>query len=319
LFTVFARQPLEMAWLLTLIFGLPLLQKPVTSLGTNSTQPLNHNNLSIQAIDRSPKTVPATHHSNWNEERVDNTLSKDLLLPLWPNFSVNDGSGEGSGLQQSLEVMMPSSGPLEMDMFVSDGVEKQDFEVEELGALHSPPIPQKLTQYIDDDGEDEDVILANNSSAPAEATSTVVVQLTTNTHINKQRHYEQNDRMNKDQPLLTTIKPFTEKNTTENFPVNMDLETFNTNAEVNNEENWKTSQETKYNVFRQILSSITKPETSGHNGTLMTQSGSTQGLFENLMVGEERHVTSHLPATPPLKTGECFLLFFEKPLSVLNK
>ncbi|KAK7119560.1 hypothetical protein R3I94_021401 [Phoxinus phoxinus] len=290
-----------MAWLLTLIFGLPLLQKPVTSLGSNSTQPLNHNNLSIQAIDGFPKTLPATHHSSWNEERVDNRLSKDLLLPLWPNFSLNDGSGEGSGLQQSLEVMMPSSGPLEMDMFVPDRVEKQDFEVEELSAPHSPPIPQKLTQYIDDDndedGEDEDVLLANNSSAPDEATYTVVVQLTTHTHIN-------NDRMNKDQPLLTTIKPITEKNTTENSPVNKYLETFNKNVEVNNKETWKTSQDSKYIAFRQILSSITKPETSGHNGTLMTQSGSIQGSFENLMVGEERNVTSHLPAaTSPLKTG----------------
>lgn len=200
---------------------------------------------------------------------------------------------------------MPSSGPLEMDMFVP--VENQDFEVEDFGAPHSPPIPQKRTQYIDDDndkdGEDEDVILANNSSAPDEATYTVVVQLTTHTHIN-------NDRMNKDQPLLTTIKPITEKNTTENSPVNMYLETFNTNVVVNNKENWKTSQDTKYIALRQILSSITKPETSGHNGTLMTQSGSIQGSFENLMVGEERYVTSHLPAaTSPLKTGEYFLLF----------
>lgn len=295
-----------MAWLLTLIFGLPLLQKPVTSLGTNSTQPLNQNNLSIQAIDGFSKTLPATHHSSWNEERVDNRLSKDLLLPLWPNFSINDGSGEGSGLQQSLEVMMPSSGPLEMDVFVPVRVEKQDFEVEELGAPHSPPIPLKLTKYIDDDdndGEDEDIILANNSSAPDEATSTVVVQLTTHTHIN-------NDRINKDHPLLTTIKPITEKNTTENSPVNMYLETFNKNVEVNNKENWKTSQDTKYIAFRQILSSITKPETSGHNGTLVTQSGSIQGSFENLMVGEERYVTSHLPAaTPPLNTGEYLILF----------
>ncbi|XDV51753.1 hypothetical protein PO909_020578 [Leuciscus waleckii] len=171
-------------------------------------------------------------------------------------------------------------------MFVPDRVEKQDFEVEELGAPHSSPIPLKLTQYIDD-GEDEDIILANNSSAPDEATSTVVVQLTTHTHIN-------NDRINKDHPLLTNIKQITEKNTTENSPVNMYLETFNKNVEVNNKENWKTSQDTKYIAFRQILSSITKPETSGHNGTLMTQSGSIQGSFENLMVGEERYVTSHI-------------------------
>ncbi|CAM4732370.1 unnamed protein product [Leuciscus chuanchicus] len=40
----------------------------------------------------------------------------------------------------------------------------------------------------------------------------------------------------------------------------------------------------------------------------MTQSGSIQGSFENLMVGEERYVTSHLSAaTPPLKTGTCIL------------
>lgn len=173
--------------------------------------------------------------------------------------------------------------------------EKQDTEVEELDAHHAPPIPQKLTQNIDD----EDIILANNNNAPGEATSTMVVQLTTPiyTHINS------NERMNKDQPLLTTIKSITEKNTTENSPVNMYLETFNTNVEVNNKENMKTSQDTKYIAFTQILSSITKPETTGHNGTLTTQSGSIQGSFENLMVEKERYVTSPPAATPPLQSG----------------
>ncbi|XP_067287879.1 uncharacterized protein [Pseudorasbora parva] len=284
-----------MAWLLTLIFGLPLLQKPVTSLGSNSTQSLNHN-LSLQANDGFPNTLPAS----WIEER-DNRLSKNLLLSLGPNFSINEGFGEGSGLQQSLEVMTPSSGSLEMDTFIPDRAEKQYFELEELGAHHAPPIPEKLTQYIDDDdnyGEDIDTILANNNSAPNEATSTMLVQLSSHTHINS------NETMNKDQPLLTTIKLNTEKNTTENSPVNMYLETINTNVEVNHKENRKT-QDTKYIAFTQILSSITKSETSGHNGTPMTQSGSIQGSFENLMVGEERYVTSHLPAvTHPLKTGK---------------
>ncbi|RXN22348.1 proline-rich transmembrane 3-like protein [Labeo rohita] len=55
---------------------------------------------------------------------------------------------------------------------------------------------------------------------------------------------------------------------------------------------------------RQNLTSITKPEMLGHNGTLVTQSGSIQGFFD-LTVGEERYGTEHPPAaTPPLQTGD---------------
>ncbi|XP_016395382.1 uncharacterized protein LOC107729409 [Sinocyclocheilus rhinocerous] len=287
-----------MVWLLTLILGLPLLQQPVTSFGSNSTQPLSHNNLTIQATDGFQKTLPASHNASLIEKRVDNRFTKDLLLRLLPDFSINEGSGEGSGLQQSLEVMMPSTGPLEMDMLIPDRAEKQDFDVQELFAHPAPPVPKKLTQNIDED--DQDIILANNNSASDQATSTMAVQLTTHIHI----HINNNERLNKDQPLLTTIKPITEKNTTGKSPVNMHLETFNTDLDVNSKEDLKVSQDMKYVASTQNLSSITKPEMLGHNGTLVTQSGSIQGFFD-LTVGEERYVTNHPPAaTPPLQTGK---------------
>lgn len=267
-----------MVWLLALIVGLPLLQQPVTSLGSNSTQTLSHNNLSIQATDGFQKS--------WIEERVDNRFSKELLLPLLPNFSINEGSGEESGLEQSFEVMTPSAGLLEMDTVIPDKAEKQNFDMQELGAHPSLPVPQKLTQNID-----EDIILANNNSASDQATSTMAVQLTTHIHT----HINNNERLNKDQPLLTTIIPITETNTTVKSPVNMYLETFNTDM--------KGSQDTKYDASTQNLTSITKPEMLGHNGTLVTQSGSIQGFFD-LTVGEERYGTEHPPAaTPPLQTG----------------
>ncbi|XP_016352815.1 uncharacterized protein LOC107696827 [Sinocyclocheilus anshuiensis] len=193
---------------------------------------------------------------------------------------------------------MPSTGPLEMDMLIPDRAEKQDFDVQELYAHPAPPVPKKRTQNIDED--DQDLILANNNSASDQATSTMAVQLTTHIHI----HINNNERLNKDQTLLTTIKPITEKNTTGNSPVNMHLETFNTDIDVNSKEDLKASQDMKYVASTQNLSSITKPESLGHNGTLVTQSGSIQGLFD-LTVGEERYVTNHpTAATPPLQTGK---------------
>ncbi|KAL1265637.1 hypothetical protein QQF64_003664 [Cirrhinus molitorella] len=276
-----------MVWLVTLILALPLLQQPVTSLGFNSKQPLSHNNLSIQATDGSQKS--------WIEEKVDNKFTKDLLLPLLPDFSIIERSGEGSGFQQSLEVMVPSTGLLEMDMLIPDRAEKQDFDIQELDAQPALPVPQKLTQNID-----EDIILANNNSASDQETSTIAVQLTTHIHT----HINNNERSNKDQPLLTAIIPITETNTTGKSPVNMHLESSNTDIDVNNKEDMKASQDTKYVASTQNLSSNTKPEMLGHNGTLVTQSGSIQGFFD-FTVGEERYGTNHSPAaTPPLQTGE---------------
>ncbi|KAF4107578.1 hypothetical protein G5714_011942 [Onychostoma macrolepis] len=279
-----------MVWLLTIILGLPLLQQPV------STQPISHNNLSIQAIGDFPKNLPASHNTNWIEESVDNRFTKDLLLPLLPNSSINEGSGEGSGIQQSLEVMLPSTGLLEMDMLIPDRAEKQDFDMQELGAHPAPPTPLKLTQHIDED--DQDIILENNNSASGQATSTMAVQLTTHIHTNN------NERLNKDQPLLTTIKPITETNSTGKSPVNMHLVTFSIDIEVNNKEDMEASQDTEYVASTQSLSSTTKPEMLGNNGTLVTQSGSIQG-FLDLTVGEERYGTNHSPAaTPRLQTGK---------------
>ncbi|XP_016147673.1 uncharacterized protein [Sinocyclocheilus grahami] len=284
-----------MVWLLTLILGLPLLQQPVTSLGSNLTQPISHNNLSIQAIGDFPKTLPASLNTSWIEERDDNRFTKDLLLPLLPNLSTNEGSG-GSGLQQSLEVMLPSTGLLEMDMFIPDRAEKQDFDMQELGTHPAPPTPLKLTQHIDED--DQDIILANNNSASDQATSTMAVQLTTHIHT----HINNNERLNKDQPLLTTIKPITEANSTGKSPVNMYLVTFNIDIEVNNKEDMEASQDTEFVASTQNLSSTTKPEMLGNNGAFVTQSGSIQG-FLDLAVGEERYGTNHPPAaTPPLQT-----------------
>uniref|UniRef100_A0A8C1E3Q0 Si:ch211-14i3.2 n=1 Tax=Cyprinus carpio carpio TaxID=630221 RepID=A0A8C1E3Q0_CYPCA len=283
-----------MVWLLTLILGLPLLQQPVTSLGSISAQPLSHNNLSIQATDGFQKTLPASHNASLIEEGGDNRFTKDLFLPLLPNFSINEGSGEGIGLQQSLEVMMPSTGPLEMDTLIPDRAKKQDFDMQELYAHPVPPVPKKRTQNIDED--DQDLILANNNSSSDQATSTMAVQLTT--HINN------NERLNKDQPLLATIELITETNTTGKSPVDMHLETFNTDIDVNSKEDMKASQDMKYVASTQKLSSITKPEMLGHNGTLVTQSGPIQGFFD-LTVGEEHYVTNHPPAaTPPLQTGK---------------
>ncbi|XP_016425474.1 proline-rich transmembrane protein 4-like [Sinocyclocheilus rhinocerous] len=284
-----------MVWLLTLILGLPLLQQPVTSLGSNLTQSISHNNLSIQAIGDFPKTLPASRNTSWIEERDDNRFTKDLLLPLLPNLSSNEGSG-GSGLQQSLEVMLPSTGLLEMDMLIPDRAEKQDFDMQELGTHPAPPTPLKLTQHIDED--DQDIILANNNSASDQATSTMAVQLTTHIHT----HVNNNERLNKDQPLLTTIKPITEANSTVKSPVNMYLVTFNIDIEVNNKEDMEASQDTEFVASTQNLSSTTKPEMLGNNGTFVTQSGSIQG-FLDLAVGEERYGTNHPPAaTPPLQT-----------------
>ncbi|KAL0181538.1 hypothetical protein M9458_023944, partial [Cirrhinus mrigala] len=71
---------------------------------------------------------------------------------------------------------------------------------------------------------------------------------------------------------------------------------------MNNKEDIKGSQDTKFVASTQNLNSITKPEMLGHNGTLVTQSGSIQGSFD-LTVGEERYGTDYPPAaTPPLQT-----------------
>nr|XP_021328154.1 uncharacterized protein LOC110438922 [Danio rerio]XP_021335455.1 uncharacterized protein LOC110438922 [Danio rerio] len=284
-----------MAWLHTLALALSLLQQAVTSHDSNSTtQPLSHNNLSNQALDELLKSLRTSHHTGLIVERVDNRLSKDLLLPLLPNFSINEGSGEGSGLQQSLEIIMPSTGPLEMDMLIPDRPEKQDLEKQESGAHPSLPVAEKLTQHIDH--EEEDIILEGNNSAPDQATSTV----TTHTYINN------NERMDKDQALLTTTKPTTGTNTTTNFTANLDLQTYDTEVQRNNNEDMKTLQDTKYVASTQNLqSSITKPETSGNNGTVVMQPDTIQEPPQNLLVGKERYVTNHPPAaTPTLQAGK---------------
>lgn len=298
-----AQQRLEingMSWLLTLILGLPLVQ-PATTHG--STQPLDQNDLSSQGINHFQQTYPISRPSSWIEERVDNRLHRDLLLPIWPNFATNEGSGEGSGLQESIEVMMPSSGLLEMDTFMSDRAEKLDFEGIE-GS--TPPVPQKLTQHIVNDDDDQDVILANTNTDLYQATSTMPFQLTTHTHTT---FINNNERMNKDQPLLTTNKAITI--TVNSIPINMHVQRFITNdkldsstslkgLQVNNNKDVKTFQETRYASSTQTLSSITKLETLENNGTLVMQSKS----FDNLTVKEERHDTNHAPiATPPLQTG----------------
>lgn len=289
-----------MAWLFTLTLAVSLLQQSVTSHDSNATQPLNHNNLSNQALHGLMKTLRTSHHAGLIEERVDNRLSKDLLLPLLPNFSMNEGSGEGSGLQQSLEIIMPSTGPLEMDMLIPDIAEKQDLEKQEFGAHPSPPIAQKLTQHINDDDnddDDQDIILETNNNATDQVTSTA----TTHTYINN------NERMDKDQALLTSTNLTTETNTTGNFTVNLDLQTYNIDVQTNNNEDVKTSQDSNYVASTQnIQSSITKPETSGNNGTVVMQPGTIQEPLQNLLVGEERYVTNHPPAaTPTLQAGKC--------------
>lgn len=219
-----------MVWLLTLILGLPLLQQPAASLDSNLTQPISHNNLIIQAIGDFPKNLPASNNTSWIEKIVDNRFTKDLLLPLLSNSSINEGSGEGSGLEQSLEVMLPSTGLLETDMLIPDRAEKQDFDIQDVGARPARPTPLKLTQHIDED--DQDILLENNNSASDQATPTMAVQLTTHIHT----HINNNERLNKDQPLLTTIKQITETNSTGNSPVNMYLVTFSIDIEVNNKE-----------------------------------------------------------------------------------
>ncbi len=282
-----------MVWLLTLILGLHLLQLPVTSIGSNSTQAISHNNSIIQATDDFPKNLPASNNTSWTEESVDNRFTKDLLLPLLSNSSINEGSGEGS-----LEVMLSSTGLLEKDMLIPDRAEKEDFDKQELGTHSAPPTPLKLTQHIDED--DQDILLENNNSASDQATPTMAVQLTTHIHT----HINNNETLNKDQPLLTTIKPITETNSTGNSPVNMYLVTFSIDIEVNNKEGMEASQDTEYVASTQNLSSTTKPEMLGNNGTLVTQSGSIQG-FIDLSVEEERYGTNHPPAaTPPLQTGK---------------
>lgn len=293
-----------MAWLLTLILGLPLVQ-PATTHGSISTQSLDQNDLNSQGTNHFQQTHPISRPSSWTEERVDNRLYRDLLLPIWPNYAINEGSGEGSGLQKSIEVMMPSSGLLEMDTFISDRAEKLDFDDIE-GS--TPPVPQRLTQHIVNDDDDRDVILANTNTDLYQATSTMPVQLTTHTHTTFTNN---NERMNKDQSLLTANKPIRENTTVNSSLVKMHVQRFTTNDKIdhntslkdlqmNNNRNVKTFQETRYASSTQTLSSITKPEMLGNNGTLVMQSES----FDNLTVKEECYVTNHAPTTtPPLETG----------------
>nr|XP_055040242.1 uncharacterized protein LOC129427644 isoform X1 [Misgurnus anguillicaudatus] len=292
-----------MAWLLTLILGLPLLVQSATTHDSISTQPSDQNNLSSQGTNDFQQTL----HVSPQESRTDNRLHRDFLLPHWPNFDIIEGSGEGSGLQQSIEVIMPSSGVLETDTFIPDRAEKLDLNIFQSSA---PYVPQRLTQHFLNDDDDQHVILANTNSD----LSTKPVQLTTHTHT---PFINNNERMNKDQPLLTTTKSIRESDITVNStPGNMYIQTFTTNfkldhstsvndLEMNKREDEKTFQKTKYASFTKTLSSITKPEMLGHNGTLMMQSDFIQESFDNPTVKEELYGTNHAPtATPSFETDE---------------
>ncbi|TRY99228.1 hypothetical protein DNTS_031405 [Danionella cerebrum] len=269
-----------MARLLALLLGLSLLQQTVTSLESNLTKTLTHNNVSIHTGDGLLKTQPTSFRPSFIEDSIKNPLFRDLLLPLLPTSTLDEGSGEGSGYQQSLEVVMPSTSALEMHMFVPERAEKQDLEKQEFGAHPALPTPQKLTQHINDD-DDQDIILESNTNAPKQVTVTMAAESSTKAHRNG------DERRNKEQGMLTAASRVRETNPTEIIPVQDE------DAIIAGET--KTSEDTK-NIPLINLSSNTKSQS--HDVTFVVQSSTIQESFDGVTLAEE-HGTHHPPATAP--------------------
>lgn len=169
----------QISWLLAAVLGLSLLQQAaVACVRTAGSSDLKRQTktglISCGTKDTLLPARPAGKTDGGAAGR-----SRDLLLPLQPNI---ESSGEGSGTQESVVGHVgrtPSTGVLEINTFLPDGGEKRDLE----GSVTDPPppsAPQKLTQRIIHDDDQEIMIMKRNyvgvpvqSTTPAPTAQTI--------------------------------------------------------------------------------------------------------------------------------------------------
>ncbi|KAL7837235.1 hypothetical protein SRHO_G00269460 [Serrasalmus rhombeus] len=173
------------AWLLALALGLSLLQQAaaafVQTAGSPDLKELSGQSKIGPTLTTTEDTQETLLPARW-PDRGDKGLSNDLLLLLHPNI---EGSGEGSGLHESIEGnggKAPSTGVLEINMFILDGEEKKDLEESVTDAPPPPAVPQKLTQRIIHSDDQGIMIMKRSYVEFPQATSALPIQSTTPAH-----------------------------------------------------------------------------------------------------------------------------------------
>ncbi|XP_036416067.1 uncharacterized protein LOC118800026 [Colossoma macropomum] len=158
------------AWLLVLVLGLSLLQQAaaafVQTAGSPDLKKLSGQSKIGPTLTTTEDTQETLLPARWPDREVKG-LSNDLLLLLHPNI---EGSGEGSGLQESMEGnggKAPSTGVLEINMFILDVEEKRGLEESITDAPPPPAVAQKLTQRIIHD-DDHDGLLNDMGTVSTE-------------------------------------------------------------------------------------------------------------------------------------------------------
>ncbi|KAI4890165.1 hypothetical protein NFI96_033012, partial [Prochilodus magdalenae] len=196
------------AWLLALVLGLSLLQQAaaafVQTAGRSDLKKLSGQSKTHRTTtteDAQGGRLPA----RWPDGAEG--LSKDLLLPLQPTV---EGSAEGTWLQESADRSggrTPSTGVLEINMFILDSEERRDLLVTMTEAPPPPAALQKRTQRIIHDDDQDVMIMKRSYDGFPQAATTLPIQSTppAPTKPNTDENYRK-----KNTPSTSTVRTATE-------------------------------------------------------------------------------------------------------------